>query len=717
MNFKRKHYRSQMDFSDCGIAALAMIYQYHGSYYSLSTLRNMAKTTLDGTSLYSLVKVSENLGFETKAIKADLSIFNQTDIAYPFIVHVIKDESLFHYYVVIGTKNNNIYIADPDPSIKITKISRERFEKEWTGIALFIKPSLNYKIYKEKKSSLLEFLPVVRKQKLLIGSIILSTFLVTIIDIVGAYYLQTVIDIYVPNMLKNMLSIISIGLIITYTFQQILSYTRDYLLQVLSQRFFSSIILSYVRHIFLLPMTFFVTRRTGEIVSRFNDASTIIEALASTILSLFLDFSIITLLSIFLFYQNHELFLISLIIIPLYTIIILSFMKPFQRMNKEMMEANSITSSSIIEDINGIETIKSLTSENIRYKQIEEEFTSYLKKSFTYNNMLNLQNGVKKLVQLLLNVIILWVGSNLVIDGKLSLGQLITYNMMLTYFTNSLESIINLQPKLQTATVANQRLNEVYLIKSEFHKQGHGTLIRDLLGGITLKNVSYSYSHEKDTLVNVNLHIKRNSKITVLGSSGSGKTTLAKILINFFEPSKGEIFFDNINIKDIDKKSLRQFVTYLPQQPYIFNGTILDNLLLGCKKSVSEADILKAVEIAEVKYDIEEMPLSYQTKLTSDNSGISGGQKQRIALARAILTDSPVLILDEATSNLDILTEKRVIENLMKLDKTIIFIAHRLSIARHTDSIIILEKGEIIEQGTHNELIQKDGMYTHLIKS
>ena len=715
MKFRKKHYRSQMDQKDCGVASLAMVFGYFGSYYSLARLRELAKTTINGTTALGLVKAAETLGFEPQAIQADMTLFDSPNLIFPFVVHVLKDKELFHYYVVTGKDKQNIHIADPDPEVRLTKLSRERFEEEWTGTTIFVAPSPNYQPHKDKNQGLTSFLPILINQKGLIINIILATVLVTLINIVGSYYLQSIIDTYVPNQTSSTLSVISICLVIVYALQQILSFAQDYLLIVLGQRLSIDVILSYIKHVFHLPVSFFATRRTGEIVSRFTDANSIIDALASTIISIFLDISTVLIISIILFLQNSSLFFISLLGLPIYTVIIFAFMKPFEKMNRDTMEANATLSSSVIEDINGIETIKSLASEKTRYQKIDREFVDYLKRSFTYSRAESQQKALKKLAQLFLNVCILWMGANLVMDGKMSLGQLITYNTLLFYFTNPLENIINLQSKLQTAQVANNRLNEVYLVNSEFEEQKMVEDLSMVQGDMTFKKVHYKYDYGQDILSDINLTIKHGSKIAFVGVSGSGKSTLAKMMVNFYNPSQGEIRLGDMNLNHIDKKSLRQHINYLPQQPYVFNGTILENLLLGAKEGTTREDILRAVELAEIREDIERMPLNYQTELTSDGTGISGGQRQRIALARALLTDAPILILDEATSSLDILTEKRIVDNLMNLDKTLIFIAHRLTIAERMEKVVVLEHGKIVEEGNHADLIAQNGFYAHLV--
>ena len=714
MTSYKRTFIPQIDARDCGVAALASIAKFYGSDYSLAHLRELAKTNKEGTTALGIVKAAKEMSFETRAIQADMSLFEMEDIPYPFIVHVNKEGKLQHYYVVYKNIKDHLIIGDPDPTVKVTKMTKERFASEWTGVAIFLAPAPSYKPHKDKKNGLMSFLPLIFRQRSLIFYIVLASLLVTLINIGGSYYLQGILDEYIPNQMKSTLGIISIGLIITYILQQIMSFSRDYLLTVLSQRLSIDVILSYIRHIFELPMSFFATRRTGEVISRFTDANSIIDALASTILSLFLDVSILIIVGSVLLVQNTNLFLLSLISVPIYIIIIFAFMKPFEKMNNDVMQSNSMVSSAIIEDINGIETIKSLTSEETRYQKIDSEFVDYLDKSFKLSKYSILQSSLKQGAQLILNIVILWFGDQVVMTGKISIGQLITFNTLLSYFTNPLENIINLQTKLQSAKVANNRLNEVYLVESEFKNTQTLTGSQFLAGDICFEDISYKYGFGRDTLNNINLTIKQGDKVSIVGISGSGKTTLAKMIVNFFEPYKGRITINNNDLKMIDKKVLRQHINYLPQQAYIFSGSILENLTLGANQMISQEDIIKACEIAEIRQDIEQMPMGYQTEL-SDGAGLSGGQKQRIALARALLTKAPVLILDEATSGLDVLTEKKVIENLMAMtDKTIIFVAHRLSISERTNQVIVLNQGKVIETGSHQELMTKQGFYHYL---
>lgn len=712
MRFKKKFYTYQVDERDCGCAALAMILKTYGTECSLASLRLLAGTTLEGTTALGIKKAAEHLNFNVQALQADPTLFDVKNISYPFIVHVIKEQKYPHYYVILKANKKYVTIADPDPKVKIKKMNWEQFYSEWTGVTLFIAPQPNYKPLKEKSDSLLSFVPIIARQRFLVFQIIVASLLITLINIIGSYYLQNIIDEYVPNALMKTLSIVSIGLIVVYLIQQILNFAQTFLLAILGQRLAIDVILSYIRHIFQLPMSFFSTRRTGEITSRFSDANSIIDALASTILSFFLDIAIVLITGLVLVLQNTNLFFLVLFSLPLYILIIFVFISIFERQNNDVMQANSILNSSIIEDINGIETIKALGSEEIRYQKIDHEFADYMKKSFSRQKSEAYQTVLKTGLQLILNVLILWFGATLVTEQKISLGQLITFNALLSYFMNPLSNIINLQTKLQTARVANRRLNEVYLVESEFKSDKNDLILSN--STLELKNISYQYGFGREVLSNITFTIKENEKLTIVGMSGSGKSTLVKLLVNFFQPTKGTIHFGGIDIQQINKHQLRTLINYIPQQPYIFTGTVLENLTLGAHSEFTQEEFLQAVEIAEIRSDIEQMQLGYQTELSSDATTLSGGQKQRIALARALLSPAKILILDEATSNLDMITEKKILKNLLELNKTIIFIAHRLSIAEKSERILVIDQGKIAEEGSHSELLAKNGFYAQL---
>lgn len=713
-------YIPQTNEPDCGVAALAMILNYYGTTMTLSRIRRLTKTSKKGTTALGIVKAAEKLNLHTEAIQGDMSLFEEKNISYPFIVHVLKDKKLLHYYVVLGReKNGDLLIADPDPSVRLRKMRLKEFQKEWTNVAIFFWPSKEYIPYKEKESVFSTFIPLLQKNKKMIFAITLFSFVIVIINIISAFFLQFVIDQIIPHELRNPLKIIALGLIVLYVFQSIFTYLQDIFLAILSQNFSKDIVMGYIKHVFSLPMSFFSTRKTGDIISRFNDANKIIDALSSTVMSLFLDLSVITITAVIIIIQNGQLALLTMMLVPLYVIIILSFSKKFEKLNQKQMESNASLSSTLFEDIRGIETIKSSSGENKRFTIFKGTFFESLKRNLQYKKAETLQKVLKLFVQLGMNTIILWAGSLLTMQSNFSVGQLMTFNALLSFFLQPLQNIINLQPKLKSAKVANNRLNEIYMVPGEdIDKNGSFNIPQDITPQIKFNHVNYRYGYGANVLEDICLNISANSKIAIVGMSGSGKSTLAKLLINFFSPSEGNIKVNDRDMQNISKKSLRKIVKYTPQEPYVFSGTVLENLEMNMPYHTAMTEVEEACKKALILEDIKNLPLGFSTMLDENGSMLSGGQKQRLVIARALLSSAKVLIFDESTSGLDTITEKKLSENLVTLkDKTVIFIAHRLAVAKKTNKIIVLDKGKIVESGSHSQLMEKGEYYYSLVNS
>lgn len=706
----------QQDEKDCGIACLDMIFRTYKTHIPFYKLRNSSETDLNGTTAIGLKNCAEKYGFNFEAIRATDAIWLEKDLPFPLIAHVIVNQTYMHFVVVYGIRNGLLTIADPAKG-KIKKTIKD-FSKEWTGLLFVITPSDTYKPQKEKLVGIISSFPILWKYKSLIFRIVLLSFLVTIIGIAGSYYFQGVLDYFIPKETYSILNIVSIALIFAYLFQILFQFIRNYLLAILGQRMSMEIILNYFKHVINLPMNFFCTRSSGEIISRFLDANKIIDALATTILSTFLDLTMIFIVGSYLVFKNKMLFFITLASLPFYILSIFAFFKSYEIANRKEMESGAALNSSIIESIKGIETIKAYNAENYIYDCIESKFLKLMKKSFKTVLLDNLQQGIKYAIQLINSIIIIWIGSYYVINNSITIGDLITYNSLLVFFTGPLQNIVNLQAKIQTAQVANKRLNEILSILPEYKEDNYkiNTSREILKSEIKLSNVKFSYNIKTPVLKGVSFKIPENSKVALVGISGSGKSTLAKLLVKFHHKSSGEIFFGDIENTDINYKFLREHITYVPQESFFFNGTILENLTFGLNYKPTLQYITDICNIVQLTDLINKQPLKFNTIVEEGGSNFSGGQKQRFAIARALLKNSDILILDEATSAMDAILQSKVVNNLLHLDKkTIIFITHNLSISKACDKIIVMHKGKIVEQGNHDYLKSNNGLYQQLL--
>lgn len=684
---------NQISEKGCGVASLATILKNYGSDISISKLNELAKLSEDGTSLLGLSQAAKHFNFDTKAIKADRSIFEIENLTYPFIAHVVKKNGLLHYYVIFKAEKDKIIVFDPDPNVDLIKMDKEAFFSEWTGYCLFFLPRNDYvPIKQNNKYSILQ--ESLMNNKRLIFNIVLASIVIIIISIASSLYMRLLIDKLIPSASINSLTIISFGLILVQILQKVLEYGRNFLIVSLNQKISIDILIKYLKKLYELPINFFNSRSVGDIVSRFSDASTLTNSVSEIIITSFLDTLMLVILLIVLFYMEQKLFSIVLITIPIFIIIVIAYFKKYDRYNKEILEANAKVSNSIIEDVYGMETIKTLNQEKNSMFKVDIEFTNLLKKDFKFSQLINMQNALKTGTKTILSTLILWYGSRLVISNTLTLGKLLTFNSLLMYFFNPLENIIGLQSKIQQSKVAFERLLEIYESKSEKYIDDHGIKLR---GPIKIKDLSFSYGYSKKVLSNLNLTVNRGEKIAIIGDSGSGKSTLAKLISGLYKPTSGDIFFDEKNIKNYNLKNLRNQIIYIPQNPYIFSGSILDNLTIGMDDDISIEDIDLVLKDACIFSEVTNMPFGINTRISHDGNTLSGGQKQRISLARALIKKKSILILDEATSSLDSKTENTIITNLLeKKDVTIIFITHKKELANRLDKIYTLSNGNIV---------------------
>lgn len=703
----------QYDITDCGAACLATICKQYGLKTPITRIREVAGTDTQGTNAYGVIKAAEQLGFSAKGVKGNQEAFF-SEFPLPAIAHVVIDGTLLHYVVIHEISKKKVIIADPGKGI--VTYTPEEFFKIWTGVLILLVPNNTFKKGKETKGLFERFFYLLIPQKSLLIQVFIASLIYTLLGILGAFYMQFLLDDILPYGLFKTLHILSIGVIGLYVFQMVLSAFRAHLLLYLSQKLDIALLLGYYEHVLKLPMNFFGTRKVGEIISRFQDAGHVRDAISGATLTIMIDTLLVLFGGIILYMQNALLFGIAFVIVTLYAVIVFAFNKSLKKGNQKQMEDNAQLTSYLVESLNGIQTVKAFNAERKVNLETESRFIKLLRSIFKLALTTNIQALLKGLIELIGGVVILWIGAYEVLKGNMSVGNLITFNSLLAYFLGPMKNLINLQPELQTAMVAAERLGEILDLDLETDENEEKKMApAHFKGEIEIKNVDFRYGTRQLVLKNINIYIKRGQRVALVGESGCGKTTLVKLLLHLYPIEKGDILIDNNNMLDIKRETLREHIAYVPQETFLFSGTILENLSLGIDK-VSMEEIVEAAKMARAHDFINELPLRYNTHLEENGANLSGGQRQRLAITRAMLKKPDILILDEATSNLDSITEAAIESTINTFSKnmTTIIIAHRLSTIKRCDAIYVMEKGEIIESGSHKKLIEMKGRYHQL---
>lgn len=709
--FKKYYSVLQRDETDCGPACVLTVAKQYKSNFLVAKLRDVMGTDKNGTNIVGILKGLEYSGFDSKAVKVeDRKIDNS--VSFPLIAHIQTKENLLHYVVVHNVTKKSIIISDP--AIGIKKYTHEKFSEIWTGILILIDPKKNFEKRNENDNSLMRFFYVLKNQKSLLWNIFLTSMLYTFLGIISSFYFKFLVDYVLKDKLVTTLNILIIGVIMLEIIKIFLSIFRGSLLMFLGQRIDVSILFGYYNHMIRLPMKFFSSRKAGEIISRFSDADNINDTVAETVLSLMLDVIMSVVGGIIVYFQNQYLFFISVVLLLLYTIIVFSFKGILKKVNREVLENNSQMTSLVIQSINGIETIKTYNLEKRIQDETEFKYLKVLKSSLKRTKIGIFLGTLSEIVELLGNMAIIWIGSMQVINGKLTLGEMMVFNTLLGYFTEPVKNLIGLQPTIQTAMVSADRLGEV--IDLDIEQKDERIIPDNLKGDIEIKNLDFRYGTREQILKNINMKIKKGEKIALVGESGSGKTTLAKLFLKFFDFEKGEININDFNIKDIDITFLREKISYISQDIFLFNNTIKENLMLN--ETIKMEEVIEMAKKINAYDFINQLPQRFNYVIEENGANLSMGQKQRLSILRALLKKPDILIMDEATSNLDTITENIIQNTLNNLDMemTIIIIAHRLSTIRMCDRIYVLDKGEIIESGTHEELVSMKGKYYKLLK-
>jgi ATP-binding cassette, subfamily B, bacterial HlyB/CyaB len=699
----------QQSSSDCGAACLAMVGLYWGERFSLNTLRNLAGVGRSGASLKNLAAAAEQMGFQARPVRASLS--RLTDQSQPWIAHWQGD----HYVVVYQIKGDRVLIADPARG-KLS-LPHQQFVDHWTGYALLLDPTHKLKSDPADKPSLKRFWSVLGTYQSTLWQIALISLLIQVFGLITPLFTQVILDQVVTQKSLGMLHVIALGLLLFGIWQIALGATRQYLLDYFSNRINLTLVSGFINHALSLPLKFFESRQVGDIITRVQENQKIQSFLIRQVVSTWLDALMGVVYLGLMLYYNWQLTLFVLGLIPPIVILTLCSTPFLRQISREVFTEAAEQNSLLVEMLSGIATVKSVAGEReIRWRW-EERLTRTLNTQFKGQKLANKLGAVSGLINSLGSTALLWYGASLVIQGNLTIGQFVAFNMMIGRVISPILSLVGLWDEFQEVLIAVERLNDVFTTEPEEPPGNPMLVMPSIRGEVQFEDMTFQYdqAEERNTLQNLNFTISAGQTVAIVGRSGSGKSTLVKLLQGLYYPTKGRIWIDGHDTRHVSPMSLRSQLGVVPQECFLFSGTILDNIQLYRPEFTLE-QVVDIAKLAEAHTFIQDLPLGYNTKVGERGSNLSGGQRQRIAIARALLGNPAILILDEATSSLDTESERRFQQNLERFSRgrTTFIIAHRLSTVRHADQILVLDRGILVEQGSHEQLINLQGLYYHL---
>lgn len=668
-----------------------MIINFYGGNLPIDQIRDLTKTDKNGTTAFHIIEACKSIGFNAEGIKSSLEQLNKENLILPCIAHVVIDGKYKHFVVIykIDFKNKKIIIADPSCSIK--KITFSEFQKMWSGVLITLYPLK--KLPLTQNISFIDFLlKIIKLHKTFVFNIIMLSIFITMFSVISSFYMKNILD----AINYNNLTIIFIFFLFINIFKILSDFFRNKLLIYLNQKIDLLLTLDTYKKIISLPYNYYHTRTTGDIISRVNDLSIIRNMITKVSLSLFIDLPLALVTFIIFYIINIKLFFISLIIVFIYLLLMI-FSKNRITNNINTIQVNkSETMSYMIETINGFETVKSVGNETQIIDKFEKKYVKFLKNIFKFDNYNNTISILKDLVNAMGYLTIIYVGAKMVILGNLTFGDLLVFVNLLNYFLEPIKNIIDLNSEIKEAKNSLRRILELF--KNENKKQ---TFIDNVkVKEIFFNNLSYSYDYKEKQLKNINLKLKKQ-KILILGKSGSGKSTLFKLLMRYYEIPRNQITINGYDINDYKDDVIKQNFSYISQNEILYTDSIYNNLKID--KNITEEQIIEISKKCFIDEFLNDLGLNMLIEENGYN--LSGGQRQRIILARALLKNFEVLIIDEGLSQMDINLERKILKNLFKMyeNKMIIVISHRLDNMDLYDRVIELKNGEIVKDVFKNE--------------
>ncbi len=700
----------QLDITDCGAACLSSILKFYGKNRTVSAIRLDAGTGKDGTSMLGLIRAAEKQGLEADAVRVNDKKIDKADL--PVIAHMKIRNSWYHFVVIYDIDDKGYLLMDPAKN-KLIRTKHEKFINEWTGILLLLKVSKEFRKGKKDYSDGSKVLKIIApfKKSLIIafaGAIIYS-----VMGIATAIYIKFLTDKLIPSGELRLLNAFSLIIILIIILRVIAGYLKNLIILKTGQKIDKKLINNYNRHLLELPLNFFQSMKTGELLTRINDAIKIRNFINSIAQDISVNFLIVIItLSIMMSY-SIKLGSVLLISAPIYALIFKILNTANRKYLKAAMEQSADMESSLVETIKGMSTIKAFLREPVFNKMLRQKSGLLLETVFQASRIYALSSHAAELISSTWLIFILWAGSREIISGTMSYGELFSFYSLYAYLSAPLISLILSNRGYQDAKIATKRLFQVMDLDKEVNLSDERSSREIKETTLSVEELSFGYPGKLKLLEDISFCCQPGSITAIAGASGEGKSTILSLLMRFYEPDKGRILLNNRDSLDIGLFELRQNIAWVPQSVSLFSGTLADNISMD-KNDQDQEKIKQSILISGLKNLVDRLPNDIYTMITEDGNNFSGGEKQKIALARAVHKDSCLLLLDEPSSNMDIQSEQELIEVLKGLKdqgKTIIIASHKLSLVSFADQILILEKGKLIESGTHSLLMESNGIY------
>ncbi|RXT20758.1 hypothetical protein BVJ53_09965 [Lacticaseibacillus chiayiensis] len=714
-HFNRCDYVPQADPRESGVAALSMVLKFYGSEILPVRLRALAKVDQTGTTLDDLIHAAEALHFTAKSVSSITpKRLNET----PLIV-ASRDakNGQQHFAVVFKITKRHLLVADPDVTVGVKWLSYQQFDQTWTAAGALIKPRLRHAAVKMPSTHLQTIKALILQQKVALVHLIFAMLATTGISVAGAIFFQTIVDTYLPNGLMTPLVIMALALMGAGLFEAAVTWGRELLLGMLDQRLMIDVTLAYVRRLYAMPLPF-LNRQRQTLTAEVAEVSRLIGVAAKTLVTQWLETLAATILLVLLIVMNWKLALLAVLAVFGDALLMWLSRDRLRAAGYATIQSGVAANTEIAEGLRGVEAMKALRAEPDLFRRVDQRFADDLHKKFAQLQFVQLQRAVLQAFHFILTVSLLWLGADMVLMQQLSLGQLLAFAALFVYLIGHLTQVVRLQPQRELIGVAESRLRDLPS-NNTAEQQRRVSESRQITGTIKLNQVTFGYQQKHPVLQKIDLTIMPNHTMAVVGVSGAGKTTLARLIGGLLplDAGSGTITFNQTNINDIRLSLLQQYVIYVPEQPVIFSGSILDNLRLGNRSDVTDEDMDAACDTAEIADDITNLPNLVYTLVDADTATLTASQKQRLAIARALLSPAKVLIFDGTFSQIESAVADQILNRLFALkDRTIILMTQQPQLARNADKIVVLVNGQIVEQGSYSMLFGKRGYYAQMLR-